>query len=77
MPSGTSWLARALEWSSSGARGLGTVLRDFFAGAAGTDAYRSYLAHHRIHHPELTPLTRETFFRETLASRWDGVRRCC
>jgi uncharacterized short protein YbdD (DUF466 family) len=56
---------------------VGAVLRDVLAGAAGTDAYANYLEHHRAHHPADTPLSRESFFRQRLDARWEGVRRCC
>jgi uncharacterized short protein YbdD (DUF466 family) len=70
-------LSRALDQAGARARALGAVLRDVFAGAAGTDAYRNYLTHHRAHHLGQRPLTRESFFRQELAARWEGVRRCC
>ena len=56
---------------------LGKALRDVAAGATGAQAYAQYLAHLARHHPELQPLSRAAFFRSELASRWDGVRRCC
>jgi len=77
MPSRAVWFRRAFGRTGSCARVLGAVFRDVLAGAVGTDAYRNYLAHHRIHHPEQRPLTRELFFRQELTARWEGVRRCC
>ena len=62
------------------ADGLLRVLRalhEVLRGAAGTDAYGQYLDHQRRHHPDAPALSRAAFFREQLAARWEGVRRCC
>jgi uncharacterized short protein YbdD (DUF466 family) len=77
MSSRILWLADAVNRGATQAHRLRTVLRDILAGAAGTDAYRNYLVHHRVHHPEQNPLTRESFYHDELAARWDGMRRCC
>ncbi len=58
-------------------RRLVRALHEVLRGAAGTDAYDQYLVHQRRHHPEAPPLSRAAFFREQLAARWEGVRRCC
>ncbi|WP_109014508.1 YbdD/YjiX family protein [Novimethylophilus kurashikiensis] len=44
---------------------------------SGDDAYERYLKHHADHHSELTPLTREVFFRQWQERKWNGVKRCC
>jgi uncharacterized short protein YbdD (DUF466 family) len=59
------------------ARAAVAAFSDILRGATGADAYRQYLAHHDRHHRERPALTREQFFRETLESRWEGVKRCC
>jgi uncharacterized short protein YbdD (DUF466 family) len=59
------------------ARAAVAAFSDVLRGATGADAYRQYLAHHNRHHQGLPPLTREQFFRDSLESRWDGVKRCC
>ena len=44
----------------------------------GDDAYENYLTRWRQHHfNDGKPLSRKQFFRQELARRWDGVRRCC
>ena len=53
------------------------ALHQVLRGAAGTDAYEQYLDHQRRRHPEAPALSRTAFFREQLAARWEGVRRCC
>ncbi len=58
----THRLARA--WA-----GLRTLLGD--------DAYDSYLAHSRVHHPERLPLDRAAFYADELDRRWRQVNRCC
>lgn len=58
-------------------KAVGGTLREILRGAAGTDAYERYLAHHRRHHADRAPLSREAFFRRELTERWEGVRRCC
>ncbi len=58
-------------------RAIAGVLGDVIRGAAGTDAYAHYLAHHRRHHPDREPLSREAFFRRELSAKWEGIRRCC
>jgi uncharacterized short protein YbdD (DUF466 family) len=62
---------------SSAARGALALLGDVLRGAAGTHAYGAYLAHHERHHGDRPPLSREQFFRESLETRWHGVKRCC
>lgn len=59
------------------ARRVGRVFADIATGAAGTNGYANYLAHHLAHHPGLRSLSREEFFRRELTARWEGVRRCC
>jgi uncharacterized short protein YbdD (DUF466 family) len=44
---------------------------------SGDDAYERYLKHQAEQHPELTPLSREAFFRQWQERKWDGVKRCC
>jgi uncharacterized short protein YbdD (DUF466 family) len=63
--------------AASTARRALAVLGDVLRGAAGTHAYGAYLAHHDRHHGDRPPLSREQFFRESLESRWHGVKRCC
>jgi len=45
----------------------------------GTPDYQAYLAHHRVHHPEATPLPYAEFFRERQLARYGakGPPRCC
>jgi uncharacterized short protein YbdD (DUF466 family) len=57
--------------------GSGARIRDIITGASGLAAYEQYLAHLRAHHAAVQPLSREEFFRNEQAARWDGVRRCC
>ncbi len=52
-------------------------VREIVRGAAGLDAYEQYLGHLRTRHPGAKPMTREEFFRADMATRWNGVRRCC
>lgn len=53
------------------------VVGDVVRGAAGVDAYERYLVHCRTHHPDRTPLDRDSFFRESERQRWHGTCRCC
>ena len=53
------------------------VLGELVRGAAGTGGYDRYLEHCRRHHPDEPTLTRQVFFREQQAARWEGVSRCC
>jgi uncharacterized short protein YbdD (DUF466 family) len=57
--------------------GCGARMRDIVAGATGLGAYEQYLAHLRVQHPGMQPLSRESFFRSHQTARWDGIRRCC
>jgi uncharacterized short protein YbdD (DUF466 family) len=55
----------------------------------GDDAYEQYLKHFAENHSEhladsadvakdeLTPLTREAFFKEWQDKKWKGIKRCC
>lgn len=57
-------------------------IKEFWAGvrhASGDDAYERYLAHWRRHHAFEggMPMDRESFFKEELKRKWEGVRRCC
>jgi uncharacterized short protein YbdD (DUF466 family) len=67
---------RAAALSSVARRALAPIV-GVLHGAAGTHAYGAYLAHHDRHHGDRPPLSREQFFRESLESRWHGVKRCC
>jgi uncharacterized short protein YbdD (DUF466 family) len=53
------------------------VLREVGVGVLALDAYETYVAHRRRHHPDEAVLSREEFFRRDQADRWNGVRRCC
>jgi len=57
--------------------GCGARLSDIVTGAAGLAAYEQYVAHLRVHDPDVVPMSRATFFRAEQAARWAGVRRCC
>jgi uncharacterized short protein YbdD (DUF466 family) len=54
-----------------------SALAEILDGASGLHAYEQYAEHHRQHHPEREPLSREEFFRRELTARWEGIRRCC
>lgn len=44
----------------------------------GAPDYECYLAHARVAHPGVAPLTRDEFAREALARRYGrGASRCC
>jgi len=43
----------------------------------GDAAYRAYLAHLHVHHPEQPLPSRAEFFRAETERRWNAVRRCC
>ena len=72
-----SWKARMPNAAVRRVRAVAGVLGDVIRGAAGTDAYRHYLAHHQRHHRDREPLSREAFFRRELSAKWEGIRRCC
>jgi len=64
---------------------LRTLLRDIWSNAArtarlaiGIPDYEAYVEHMRSHHPQLTPMGRDAFFRERMAARYGkGRSRCC
>lgn len=43
----------------------------------GGAAYARYRAHLAAHHPTAVPLAEDTFHREEMQRRWNGIRRCC
>lgn len=44
----------------------------------GVPDYDVYLAHHRVAHPDVVPLTRDAFARDALARRYERPgSRCC
>lgn len=44
----------------------------------GLPDYDTYVAHVRAHHPDRTPMDRESFFRERMEARYGrGRSRCC
>ena len=44
----------------------------------GVPDYNAYLAHCRLHHPELAPMSYTEFFNERQAARYRGTGgRCC
>jgi uncharacterized short protein YbdD (DUF466 family) len=52
----------------------GDVLRRI----VGAPDYERYLAHHRSHHPECAPMSRERFIDSRLADRYNRPgSRCC
>jgi uncharacterized short protein YbdD (DUF466 family) len=78
VPERTTRIARRAAGAALAlARLLARRLAEVLAGAGGTQAYGAYCAHLARHHPGCEPLTREQFFRESLDSRWDGIKRCC
>jgi uncharacterized short protein YbdD (DUF466 family) len=44
---------------------------------SGDDKYERYLQHHVQHHPDHPPHSREEFFKQWQADKWQGVKRCC
>lgn len=46
--------------------------------AVGLGDYETYCVHLRDRHPDATPMSREVYFRERMASRYaKGRSRCC
>ncbi len=68
-PLATLW--GAARWAGRGIRWYVTELM-------GDGAYRVYLEHHSLHHPDGEPLTERAFWRERMdAQDRDPGARCC
>ena len=59
-------------------RGWGATIRWYVHSVMGDAHYERYLAHHRLNHPDCTPLTKREYYRERTdrQDRNPGVR-CC
>lgn len=44
---------------------------------SGDDAYERYLLHHFKHHQDDIPLSKQVFFKQWQAEKWQGIKRCC
>ncbi len=58
-------------------RTLRILCRLWLSELNGGAGYQRYLAHHRAHHPEASPLSRADWFRREQDRQWNTIRRCC